>query len=125
MRTPKVRAFLVHAAQMRRFCCVIYDSPPITSIDDTRKACSHRSSQAPQDTQEVSFIDKRYYFFRQLIRKLARTVQVGRSNAEEEARNDQETEARGDCPLSRPTGKARGEVDDQPPACGRRDRAQA
>ena len=35
-------------------------------------------------------------------------MRVGRSNAEEEAKNDQEAEAGGDCPLSRPAGKARG-----------------
>src|SRR2546430_14687868 len=79
-----------------------------------RMTCTRRVSS----TGDTIFSDN-------LSENFARTVRLGRSNAEEEAKNDQEAEAGGDCPLSRPTAKARGEAANKPPTCSRRERAQA
>jgi hypothetical protein len=55
--------------------------------------------------RRLSFIDKGKYFFRDLSENFARKVRVERGNAEE-AKNEQNTEAGGRCPLPGPTGKA-------------------
>src|SRR5690349_20027323 len=60
--------------------------------------------------------DKKHHFFRHLSENIPTRVRVGRSNAEDPAKNSKKTEACGDQPYSRPASQTQSETLGRQPA---------